>query len=154
VAQLGGAGEVTVVDPNQERLAVATRYGADHTTRPDQGTSPVDRVLECSGVPAAMAASFRAARPGGRVVLVGTAPEGDLAVPLSLVQRFEVDVVGSFRYANAFPTAIEWAADRRVDLEGLVTASYPLSEAAAAFEHAASGAGLKTTVRCADGTRS
>jgi L-iditol 2-dehydrogenase len=147
-AKICGAGDVTVSDVNAGRLRSAHHYGADHAVHPDELIGPFDRVLECSGAPAAVGAALGVTCPGGRVVLVGTVPDGDVASPVSIVQRREVDVVGSFRYADAFPTAIEWASEERVDLAELVTDTYPLAQSVEAFARAASGAGLKTVVLC------
>ncbi|MQA06868.1 MAG: hypothetical protein GEV07_30645 [Streptosporangiales bacterium] len=89
-----------------------------------------------------------ATEPGGRVVLVGTVRTGDVPAPLSIVQRYEVDLVGTFRYAASFPAAVDLVQRGAVDVAGLVTATFPLDRADEAFRHAASGAGLKTIVDC------
>ena len=45
----------------------------------------------------------------------------ELALPLSVVQERELEMTGTFRYANTWPTAIELVASGRVDLDRLVT---------------------------------
>ena len=146
VARQRGARSVTVVDPAVERLQVARDLGFERAVTPDQVDGAFDAVLECSGAPAALGAALRSARPGRRVVMVGTPPAGEIAVPLGLVQRYEVDVVGCFRYAYAFPEAVRLAASGEVELARLVTARFPLREAREALVHAASGQGVKTVV--------
>ena len=37
----------------------------------------------------------------------------ELALPMSIVQNREIELVGTFRYANTWPTAIELAASGR-----------------------------------------
>jgi L-iditol 2-dehydrogenase len=152
VATAWGACEVTVTDVDEARLEAARGLGIDTAVHPEQlGDAQVDRSLECSGAPAALAGALAATRPGGRVVLVGTMPTGDLAAPLGLLQRYEVDLVGTFRYAGTFPTAVGLVARGEVDIARLVTATYPLANAVDAFAYAASGAGLKTTIDCTSG---
>ena len=61
----------------------------------------------------------------GRAVLVGMGGD-DLPLPLGVVQNREIEVTGTFRYANTWPTALALAATGRVDLDRLVTGHFPL----------------------------
>ena len=61
----------------------------------------------------------------GRVVLVGMGGN-ELALPLSHVQNREIEVTGTFRYANTWPTAIDLVARGRVEVDRLVTGHFPL----------------------------
>ncbi len=83
-------------------------------------------LLECSGSAEATASSIRALGPAGRAVLVGMGAHV-LALPLGDVQDRELEIVGVFRYANTWPTAVELAASGRVVLDPLVTGHYPLT---------------------------
>lgn len=147
-ARAWGAAEVTVADPAGERLAAAQDLDV-RAVHPDELAGlRASLGVECSGAAAALPGLLASTEPGGRVMLVGTMPAGDVAAPLSLVQRYEVDLVGTFRYAASFPAAIDLARRGAVDVGALVTASFPLHRAAEAFGHAAGGAGLKTVVDC------
>jgi len=42
------------------------------------------------------------------------------------VQNREIEVTGTFRYANTWPTAIDLVASGRVDVDRLVTGHFPL----------------------------
>ena len=64
----------------------------------------------------------------GRAVLVGMGGD-ELPLPLSVVQERELEVTGTFRYANTWPTAIALVAAGRIDLDRLVTGSYRLDQA-------------------------
>lgn len=149
VARAWGAGEITVSDVDPARLDAARALGLDRAVHPEEiGDHRADRGLECSGAPSALPGALAATRPGGRVVLVGTMPGSDTAAPLSLVQRHEVDLVGTFRYAGSFPAAVDLVRRGAVEINTLVTSAYPLDKAEGAFLHAAGGAGLKTTIDC------
>ena len=87
----------------------------------------VDVLLECSGNPRATGDAVRAVAPAGRVVLVGMGGD-ELPLPLSAVQERELEITGTFRYANTWPTAIALAASGRVDLDRLVTGHYGLDQ--------------------------
>lgn len=56
-----------------------------------------------------------------------------MPLPLDLLQRRELWVTGTFRYANMFPAAIALAASGAVDLDGLVTHRFGLAHAADAI---------------------
>jgi L-iditol 2-dehydrogenase len=124
-----GAQEVWVSDVNPVRLAVARELGAS-TTIDASGVAglsdldaPPDVLLECSGFPGAIGDGIRALDRAGRAVLVGMGGD-EVPLPLSVVQERELNVTGTFRYANTWPMAIGLVASGRVDLDRLVTGDY------------------------------
>jgi L-iditol 2-dehydrogenase len=128
-----GATEVVVSDVNPARLALAGELGA--TTVVDARTSSVTELdippqilLECSGYPPAIAEAIQALGPAGRAVLVGMGGD-EIPLPLSVVQERELEVTGTFRYANTWTTAIALVASGRVDVDRLVTGTYRLDQA-------------------------
>ncbi|WP_338889501.1 zinc-binding dehydrogenase [Rhodococcus sovatensis] len=137
-----GAREVTITDVSQARLDAAVELGA--TTAVLSGGDaiefgPADTAFDCSGNPGAIAAAARSLGPAGVLALVGVPGRQEAEFPISLVQRWELDIRGCFRYGpDAFAQAIGLAARGRVDLHSLVTSRYPLSESAAALEAALS----------------
>ncbi len=137
VARAFGATEIVVSDVNPARLALARELGATdvvdaRTTRVADLPHPPEVLLECSGHPAATVEAIRALDRAGRAVLVGMGGD-ELALPLSVVQERELEVTGTFRYANTWPTAIALAVAGRVDLDRLVTGTYGLDQAADAL---------------------
>ncbi|MXS75866.1 NAD(P)-dependent alcohol dehydrogenase [Microbacterium sp. CSI-V] len=127
VARDAGA-EVCVSDVSEERLAVAADLGASTTMDPRTEPLPADRavLIECSGAAAAIRAGVAALEPAGRAVLVGMAANGEVTLPLDVLQSREISLTGTFRYANQYPDAIALAAAGRVDLRRLVTSVHPL----------------------------
>lgn len=125
---LAAGAEVCVSDVSTERLAVAMDLGASTTVDPRSDPLPADRtvLIECSGVAAAIRAGIAALVPAGRAVLVGMAADGEVTLPLDVLQSREISLTGTFRYANQYPDAIALAASGRVDLRRLVTSVHPL----------------------------
>jgi L-iditol 2-dehydrogenase len=128
-----GATEVVVSDVNPSRLALAKELGATAVVdaRTDDLTGlerPPQVLLECSGHPGATAQALRALDRAGRAVLVGMGGD-ELPLPLSVVQEHELQVIGTFRYAGTWPTAIALVASGRIDLDRLVTGTYGLHQA-------------------------
>ncbi|MBN6051741.1 NAD(P)-dependent alcohol dehydrogenase [Nonomuraea sp. RK-328] len=129
-ARAFGATDVMVTDVNPARLARARELGASAVldaraeNLADAAFEP-DALLECSGHPAATADAVRAVARAGRVVLVGMGG-AEIPLPLTALQTRELEVTGTFRYANTWPAAIALAAGGRVELDALVTGHYGL----------------------------
>ncbi|WP_307849718.1 NAD(P)-dependent alcohol dehydrogenase [Qaidamihabitans albus] len=145
-ARAFGATEVVVTDVNPARLHSAREMRATATvdvareSLADAGYEP-DVLLECSGVPAAASEAIRLVGRAGRVVLIGMGGD-EIPLPLAHVQGFEIEVTGTFRYANTWPAAIALAASGEVDLDRLVTHRFGLEE----VERALTVAGEDETV--------
>jgi L-iditol 2-dehydrogenase len=131
VARARGAAHVTVSDPVGRRREVARDFGADAVLDPAAQAAddvpPVDVVLECSGVQAAVDLAIAATAPAATVVLVGTGAQ--VTLPLDLVQARELVVKGTFRYAHVYPAAIALAASGAVRLDAMVTSHHDLDGA-------------------------
>ncbi|WP_284755595.1 NAD(P)-dependent alcohol dehydrogenase [Arthrobacter sp. efr-133-R2A-120] len=136
VAASRGASEIIVTDVNDDRLAVAARFGATRTINTSVTAldlKDMDRLIECSGNTRALADGIYTLAPAARATVVGQARPTVDGIPLGFLQRFEIDLVTAFRYANAFPTAIQLASSGVADLRSIITATYPLANAAAAL---------------------
>jgi L-iditol 2-dehydrogenase len=137
VARALGATRIAVSDVNPARLATASELGATDVI--DASTTSLTELewtptvlLECSGHPPVVAEGIRSLAAAGRAVLVGMGGD-ELPLPLSYVQEHEIEVTGTFRYANTWPTAIALVASGRVDLDKLVTSHHGLEQAAEAL---------------------
>jgi len=76
---------------------------------------------------------LQAAITGGKVMLVGMGSRNVL-LPLSTAAVREVDIHGSFRYANTYPTAIELLSSGKLEnIEKLISHRMPLEDTAKAF---------------------
>jgi L-iditol 2-dehydrogenase len=132
-----GAAQVVVADVSESRLALAVRLGATDVvdvrsaTLGESGVEP-DVLLECSGHPEATVAAMQTLAPAGRAVLVGMGADV-LPLPLPYLQNREIEVVGTFRYANTWPTAIALASSGRVALDPLITTHHSLPDVEAAL---------------------
>jgi L-idonate 5-dehydrogenase len=142
VAKAAGASGVAVVDIAAAPLAFASRLGADHVVDISAGDAALkslaaergfDVAFEISGTPAGLALAIGSVRRGGTVVQVGNLPGGQISAPASLVMSKELDLKGSFRFAQEFAIAVELIVAGKVDVLRLVTAERPLAEAPDAF---------------------
>ena len=135
-----GGGKVICVDIISSRLEIAKKLSADMTVNPSVDSVDLsdmaDVVFETAGNAITTKQLFTVAKPGGCVVQVGW-PNNNI-VPMNIADMMdkELDYVSVNRYANAFPAAIRWLSDGRIQSKGFVTQKYSFNDAAAAFEYA------------------
>ncbi|MHA6689947.1 NAD(P)-dependent alcohol dehydrogenase [Devosia sp. A449] len=147
-ALAGGCARVLIYDVVAAKLEVAGRYAGivalDHRgSLVDQvaaltGGWGADVVFECSGHPSAFKTLFATPRPGGCVVFVGM-PVDRFDFDLVAAQAKELRMETVFRYANMYPRAIELIASGKVDLNPLISKTYPFADSVAAFDRAVEG---------------
>jgi L-idonate 5-dehydrogenase len=137
-ARHAGAAHITASDVSEQSLAVARAMGADDVVNvADGGTLPeVDVAFEASGAPAAIGSVLAAVRRGGVVVQVGNLPAGPIKVSLAALVFREIDYRGTFRFVDEISTALEYMA-AGLDVEPLLTHTFPVEEAMEAFRIAA-----------------
>lgn len=136
-ARAMGATEIIVSDPVESRRERVTELTGAWAIDPrddgfDPATLEADVFLECAGPTVALLDGIKAVRPGGTIVLVGNG-EDEVTLPIREIQNREVVLTGIFRYVDTWPRAIGLAAGRQVDLDALVTATFPLEEVEAAL---------------------
>ncbi|KAK9473644.1 chaperonin 10-like protein [Dipodascopsis tothii] len=158
LAKASGASQINIIDISEYRLKFAETYCANRSLKipmrgrdgeapvdfakrlaaeiladPANGFEPADVVYECTGVPTSTVLSISLTAPGGKTTLLGMGHAvqnvniGDAALR-------EVDIVGVFRYANTYPTAIRLVANGQVDLKSLITHDYALDAVNDAFK--------------------
>lgn len=153
-----GATDVVVSEPVAAKRELARERGADRVVDPTAETFPeavathtddrgVDAAIEASGAEPAIEAVPGTVRRGGTVVLVGMPTGGTVDVDALGVINREVDVRGSYRYADTYPTAVELLAADRVDVSGFVEFDAPLADVHEAFERAADARTVKGVIR-------
>jgi L-idonate 5-dehydrogenase len=86
-----------------------------------------DVVIEAAGSAQALVTGLDIARRGGTIVQVGTLP-ASVTLPLNLVMAKELNLVGSFRFANVFQTSIDLLVSGRIEVKPMVTSVYRLAE--------------------------
>lgn len=148
-----GAAEVIVCDVDANRLQQAPRFGASQAVLVAEGTETltevvqrltagrgVDLAIELSGSPASIAAGLAELRIGGRYILVGSVfPSADIPVSAEWIVRRWLNIHGVHNYApEDLATAIAFLAQahERYPLGELVSQSFPLEQAEAAFQYA------------------
>ena len=143
MVKLSGAGPVFVADKFPWRLKHAERLGAVpihcdqqdvvKQIRQETGGRGVDIVIEAAWGDQSVGQAAELARLGGRLVLVGIPSNDRLAMKHSTARRKGLTILLCRRMKHAYPRAIQLAESGRVDLAGLVSHRFPLSQAPEAF---------------------
>jgi L-iditol 2-dehydrogenase len=149
MAAAGRNANVTVIEPQAGRRARALDIGAARAIDPGRGDPAdgdlIDRardltggdlfdvVIESAGHPAAMAQALTLAGNHGRIVYVGIDVGQSVPAELGLIQAKSLRIRGIVGSAGVWPEAIRFLAAGIVDPAPIVTARYPLEDAALAL---------------------
>jgi L-iditol 2-dehydrogenase len=140
VLHVSGAGDVLVVDPLNHRRAAASRLGAARVAASVDELADMTSgegcplVVEATNAPTGFQDAVRAARIGGRVVLVGI-PDGDTyTMPAAEARRRALKIKFARRMGEVYPRAIALVMSGKVDVASMVTHRVGLDEAPGAFE--------------------
>ncbi len=151
-----GASRVIATDAKQHRVEAALASGADEAWLTDVDGQPegirdvprVDVAFEVAGEDAALESAMITAKSGGRVVVVGIPPTNQHSFSAGEARRKGLTVAWSRRMkAIHMLRAIEMADHGIVSLDGMISATYPLAEAAKAFDDLVGRVGLKIVVK-------
>lgn len=138
-AKAYGATRLVAVDSYPLRLDMARRMGATETINFAE-TDPVaavneftggeglDVVIEVAGQVESLRDAILMAKCGGVVAMVGNLPVISAELPAMEILEKELDVRGVFRYANAYPPAVELVSRGLVDVTSLITHRFPLTQ--------------------------
>jgi S-(hydroxymethyl)glutathione dehydrogenase/alcohol dehydrogenase len=142
-AKLAGASRIVAVDRAEGKLDIAQDFGAtDVLMAGPEVTGDIrdltegrgaDYVFEAIGLPAVQEQCLDAVRPGGMVVLVGVSPMGSgTNLPGAIITRQEKTVTGSYygsaNTARDFPLYADLYLKGKLDLDRLVSKTYPLEQ--------------------------
>jgi L-iditol 2-dehydrogenase len=157
VALAAGAHRVVAVDPLAHRRRAAVGFGAVAALAPEQALDDAvwrdltgrgcDVAFEAAGRDEAIAGAMTSVVPGARVVLAGIPDDDRSCFPAGLARRKGLTIVMVRRMKEMYPRTIALVESGRVDVRSLVTAGYPLHEAATAFQRASAREGLKVVIR-------
>jgi len=132
--------DLILVGRHAEKLALAAGWGVPVRLADAPLPGKADVVAECTGSPDGFALARALLRPRGTLILKNTY-HGALSIDASGLVVDEITLVGS--RCGPFAPALRLLAAGLVDPQPLITATYPLDAAEAAFAHAASPGVLK-----------
>ena len=155
LARAFGAGKIFVIDINEFRLNFAKKYGVQvfnsisgkdlaNNIKLETAGRGVDLCVIATGSMKALLQSFDLTRRGGKIMLFGVPPKGSqMSYDMSRLYSSEHSLIPSYA-ASEIETnqALKLIAEKRVDIESLVTHRFHISKAVEAVKcaHEASDA--------------
>jgi len=146
LAVLTGASPVIAVSRTRWKLEMAERMGAQHVVAASAidaveevkrltGGKGADVVIDAAGGAEALQAALAMLRPGGRFSAYSISHEPVHGFSTFPLYFGEISLIGSRALTAAdMAPSIELVASGKVDVDGFISAKYPLGETAAAFE--------------------
>ena len=155
LAKARGAHPIIGITRSESKRSLATRLGADLVIDPSdpaleeqiaeatQGYGP-DLVIECVGKIETFAQAINLVRIGGRILLFGTITEDSGELPFYQLYYKEISLVNP-RAAKPedFPASIGLVASGAIELDSLVTHTFPLESAEEAIATTSESGSLK-----------
>lgn len=142
---ISGVSEVTVVEPNFERRAVAMTLGAKRVLEPNDSLKTqlfdlepygFDVVTEATGIPAVLSQLPQYAIQGGKIMYYGVPPE-EARVSINPYDLFRRDltILGSFSLHGTLHHALRWLSSGLIQVKPLITHRLPISQLGLALEY-------------------
>ncbi len=136
--------DLLAIGRHSEKLTILERQGIP-TGLANRGLEiQADMVVDCTGNPDGFASARAMVRPRGTLVLKSTF-QGQKEVDLTSLVVDEIRLVGS--RCGPFGPALRLLDQRLVEVEPLITATYPIQEAEAAFRQAQAKGSMKILLR-------
>jgi L-iditol 2-dehydrogenase len=144
VLGVAGCGRIVAVDLDAEKLKLAQQLGADVTLKADASdvASEVrqltdgrgaDIAFEVVGITPAIQTAVACLRKGGMLTLVGNLKSA-VELPLQSVVTREITLLGSCASAGEYPVCLNLIAQKKVNVDALISATPPLEEGALWFQ--------------------
>ncbi|SFC40085.1 L-idonate 5-dehydrogenase [Tropicimonas isoalkanivorans] len=141
LAAEAGAAEIVVTDLQDFPLSVAAKMGATETINVATDPAALDRFaadkghfdvcLECTAAAPAIRSAIECLRPQGTLVQVGVA--GEVPVSINMLVAKEITLRGTHRFHEEFAMAVDKINRRSIDVRPIVTQSFDMADAQAAF---------------------
>ena len=147
-----------IVDPVEERLALARSLGVTHTINPAKSDAVAEilsitqgrmaeAVIECSGAAPAIRGAVDYVSYAGHIVLVGW-PKSEIPMPTGLFTKKELTIRGSRNSVGQFPESLRLIAEGKVNVEALLTKTVSLEETPATVADIAANPDKYLKVTC------
>jgi len=161
-AVLCGASRIIGVDLSPAKLELAKTFGATDVVNGKDGNAPdqirsltgglgVDFAFEVIGIPAVITEAYFSLKRGGKVIVVGVPPMGEMVqIPGQMIALEEKSIIGSL-YGSAnmkrdMPRLIELYQGKKLKLDELVSKRIKLEDVNVAFADMEKGAVARSVI--------
>jgi 6-hydroxycyclohex-1-ene-1-carbonyl-CoA dehydrogenase len=153
---VAAGGTVVAVDIDDDKLKMASDFGAWQTVNASDGKAPkavrkltgggADIAIEAIGNPKTIDQAFSSLKTGGRLCVVGYTPH-NVEISMARVMFREMEIVGSLGCRPVdYHNIVEMARTGKIKVKEMVTARFPLDEINEAFDHLRGGKSLRSII--------
>lgn len=146
VLKIFGVGEIIISDIEDYRLDIANNFGALYVVNSKKENikdiilknfkEGSDITFETAGTFETISDSIYITRKGGTVIQIANPPEAIIPYPLLMVLDKELKILGSYRYANCYPTVINILSSNKLNIKKLISHRFPFEKTDEAFKFA------------------
>ena len=143
-ARSQAASKVFVTEKIPERVRIAQDAGAAWAGNPDNqdvvkeicSLEPerIDIAYECAGQQETIDQAIEVLKPGGTLMLIGIPREERVSFRPDLIRRKEISIINVRRQNHCTAKAIDLIADKKVDLDFMITHSFNFDQSKEAFD--------------------
>ncbi|MHC4653891.1 MAG: alcohol dehydrogenase catalytic domain-containing protein [Planctomycetota bacterium] len=143
-AKVEKAAKIYVTDKIDTRLEAARGVGVSWAGNPDRddivkdilGAEPLglDVVIECCGQQEALDQAFDILKPGGRLVIIGTARKERISFDIDTFKRKELSINYIRRQNHCVQATLDLIKSGEVNVDFMITHNFPLEETQKAFD--------------------
>jgi S-(hydroxymethyl)glutathione dehydrogenase/alcohol dehydrogenase len=161
-AKMVGADKIVGIDLNPAREAIGRRFGMTHFINPKDVPDVVDAIVqltdggadysfECIGNTTTMRQALECCHKGwGQSIIIGVAEAGkEIATrPFQLVtgRVWKGTAFGGARGRTDVPKIVDWAMERKIDIDSLITHRLPLERINEGFDLMKRGESIRSVV--------
>jgi len=147
--RLAGCEQIIAADLDEDRLRLATKFGATHVFKADiaglpekireaSGGGGVDAAFEVVGLSPTVNAAIGSVRKGGSITLVGNL-KPRVELPLQTVVTRELTLIGTCASAGEYPACLKLIAGGKINVTDFISATPPLEDGAEWFDRLYAG---------------
>jgi 2-desacetyl-2-hydroxyethyl bacteriochlorophyllide A dehydrogenase len=154
-----GVSMITMVDVHKDKIETGKKFGASNVLMNDKDLDKnlksvseygFDIVIDATGISKVCEQLFRYVNKNGRILFFGHC-EHDETISISpyQVHKNDLSIYGSFSLKRNTAQALELLASKKINLDGIISHEFKLTDFAEAFELAKTGKFTKIMFNCA-----
>jgi L-iditol 2-dehydrogenase len=135
---------IFVTDKIDSRLSFSLAKGAQWAGNPlkvnvveeilKSNPHGIDAVFECCGQVEAISQAIDLLKPGGQLIIIGIPEQDQISVDAHNMRRKEISIHNVRRQNNKYHEAIKILAEKRIDINGVVSHQFDVGQVQEAFE--------------------
>jgi D-arabinitol dehydrogenase (NADP+) len=158
--KIRGVSSITVVDIDEDKLRTSKKFGASEALMNDENLDnklksiseySFDIVIDATGISGICEKLFKYINKNGKVLFFGICnQEEKISISPYQITKNDLTVYGSFSCNRNTAQALEMLEGKKIDLEGLISHEFRLTDFAEAFNLAKSGKFSKIIFNCSE----